>query len=91
MDAEVEVGTEVEVGADSPLVHNTYGRSDRLAYVIYTTCRSCYLIDRDNAKLDTLPSIIYSWLKGSHCIFCVYFLLCPYHFTVEPLKRYPDK
>ena len=33
----------VEVGADSPLVHNTDGRSDRLAYVI--SCRSCYLVD----------------------------------------------
>ena len=44
VDAEVE-GAEVEVGADSPLVHNTDGRSDRLAYVIYTTCRSCYLVD----------------------------------------------
>ena len=33
MDAEAEVGAEVEVGADSPLVHNTDGRSDRLAYV----------------------------------------------------------
>ena len=43
VDAEVEVG--VEVGADSPLVHNTDGRSDRLAYVIYTMCRSCYLVD----------------------------------------------
>ena len=42
MDAE---GAEVEVRADSPLVHNTDGRSDRLAYVIYTTCRSCYLVD----------------------------------------------
>ena len=28
-----------------PLVLNTDGRSDRLAYVIYTTCRSCYLVD----------------------------------------------
>ena len=62
MDA-ADVGAEVEVGADSPLVHNTDGRSDRLAYVIYTTCRSCYLVDSvawDNAELDTLPSIIYS-------------------------------
>ena len=23
-------------------------------------CKSCYLVDRDNAELDTLPSIIYS-------------------------------
>ena len=45
VDVEVEVGAEVEVRADSPLVHNTDGRSDRLAYVIYTTCRSCYLVD----------------------------------------------
>ena len=61
VDAEVEVGAEVEVRADSPLVHNTDGRSDRLAYVIYTTCRSCYTWCRqwDNAELDTLLFIIY--------------------------------
>ena len=52
---------EVKVGADSPLVDNTDWRSDRLAYVIYTTCRSCYFLDSINAELDTLPSIIYSW------------------------------
>ena len=45
VDAEVKVGAEVEVGADSPLVHNTGGRSHCFAYVIYTTCRSCYLVD----------------------------------------------
>ena len=39
MGAEVEVGAEVKVGADSPLVHNTDGRSDRL------TCRSSYLVN----------------------------------------------
>ena len=42
MDAE---GAEVEVGADSPFVHHADGWSDCLAYVIYTTCRSCYLVD----------------------------------------------
>ena len=42
VDVEVEVGSEVEVGA---LVHNSDGQSDRLAYVIYTTCKSCYLVD----------------------------------------------
>ena len=45
VDAEVEVEAEVEVGADSLFVHHADGRSDRLAYVIYTTCRSCYLVD----------------------------------------------
>ena len=45
MDADLEVGAEVEVGADSPFVHHADGRSDRLAYVIYTMCRSCYLVD----------------------------------------------
>ena len=45
VDTEVEVGGEVEVQADSQVVHCTDGRSDRLAYVIYTTCRSCYLLD----------------------------------------------
>ena len=45
VDAEVEVGAEVKVGADSPFVYHADGRSDCLAYVIYTTCRSCYLVD----------------------------------------------
>ena len=44
-ESEVAVDAEVEVGADSPFVHHADGRSDRLAYVIYTTCRSCYLVD----------------------------------------------
>ena len=43
-ESEVAVDAEV-VGADSPFVHHADGRSDRLAYVIYTTCRSCYLVD----------------------------------------------
>ena len=38
-------GAEVEVGADSPFVHHADGWSDHLAYIIYTTCRSCYLVD----------------------------------------------
>ena len=42
VDAEVEVGVEIEVGAGSP---HTDGRSDPLACVIYTTCKSCYLVD----------------------------------------------
>ena len=33
VDAEVEVGAKVKVGGDSP---STDGRSDRLAYIIYT-------------------------------------------------------
>ena len=45
VDVEIEVGAEVEVGADSPFVHHADGRSDPLAYVICTTCRSCYLVD----------------------------------------------
>ena len=31
MDAEVEVGAEVGMGADSPFVHHADGRSDHLA------------------------------------------------------------
>ena len=50
------------MGADSPLVHNTDGQSDRLlAYVIYTTCRSCYLVV-GKCELDTLPSITHTTL-----------------------------
>ena len=39
MDTEVEV---VEVGADSPLVHNTGGWSDRLVYVRQCLCGIFY-------------------------------------------------
>ena len=39
------MGAEVEVGADFPFVHHADGRSDPLVYVIYTTCKSCYLVD----------------------------------------------
>ena len=61
VDAEVEVrAEEVEVGADSPLVHHTDGRSDPLAYIIHTMCKSCYLVDSVCMELDTLPSNIYS-------------------------------
>ena len=56
VDAEVEVRAEVEVGADSPFVHHADGRSDRLAYVIYTMCRSCYLVDK------CLYGIMRSWI-----------------------------
>ena len=72
MDAEVEVGT--EVGADSPFVHHADSWSDPLAYrhiilyvserilgyVIYTTRKSCYLVDSvwDTVELDALPSIV---------------------------------
>ena len=61
VDAEVEVGAEVE--ADSPFVHHADGRSDRLAYVIYTTCRSCYLV--------CLYGIMRSWI-----LFLLYTLGC---------------
>ena len=60
VDAEVEVGAEVEAGADFPFVHHADGRSDPFAYIIYTMCKSCYLVDNVFAELDTLPSIIYS-------------------------------
>ena len=44
VDSEVEVWAEVEVEAHSP-VHHADGRSDPLAYIIHTTCKSCYLVD----------------------------------------------
>ena len=40
------------------------GQSDPLAYVI---CKSCYLVDRDNAELDTLP--LYSCCHDLHLTF----------------------
>ena len=63
VESEVAVDGEVEVGAEVELAPHTDGRSDPLAYVILTTCRSCWwtVFVWDNTELDTLPSIIYSW------------------------------
>ena len=43
MDAEVEVGLKLKREL-TLLLSTTDGRSDHLAYIIYTTCRSCYLV-----------------------------------------------
>ena len=46
-EAEVEVAAEVEVGADYPFVHHiiSYGWSNPSANIIYTTCKSFFLVD----------------------------------------------
>ena len=74
MDAEVEVGAEVEVRADSPLVHNTDGQSDHLAYVIYTTCRSCYLVASGIMRSWILFLLLYT-LDGTKCIISMHLLV----------------
>ena len=53
------MGAEDEVGADSFCPpHKINGRSDPLAYVIYTTCKSCYLVFVwDNAELDSITHV----------------------------------
>ena len=74
VDAEVEVGAEVGVGADSPFVHHADGRSDRLVYLIYTTCR---LLGR-----QCLYKIMRSWI-----LFLLLFTLAYMQFIIVTAIR----
>ena len=51
MDAEVEVGTEGEVGADCPSVHHADGRV--IAWPTSSTCTTCWLL---------VYGIMWSWI-----------------------------